>query len=1074
MKNAKGNKYRLGLDLGTNSIGWAAVSLDDNGEPCGVLDMGVRIFPDGRDEQSKTSNAAARRVARGQRRRRDRYKQRRNKLIDALVEFGLMPWSEEQRKEMQQLDPYDLRRRALDQALEPFELGRALFHLDQRRGFKSNRKADGGDAAEGKSLSDRIGDLRRSIEESGARTLGEFMAGRHEKRETVRARPELGLYPDRVMYWEEFDAIRKAQEPHHTLSGERWAELSGIIFSQRPLRPVEPGWCQFEYESGEKRAAKALPVFQEFRILQEVNNLRVQVGTEPERPLDEKERECALMRLRSGKDINLEKATGLKLPTGAVFNLSRGGRKNIKGDETTAKLAASGRPAKGDKPAMPGLFGNMWLGLPLNERNAIVKFLLDTEEPEAIRKKAVEEWRLNKAQAEAVANVSLAPGYGDLSEKAIGKLLPHLEQGLGYSDAVQAAGYRHHSDFRNEEAHDCLPYYGQALPRDAVGADPAKDSEKDGEPARWGRFPNPTVHIGLNQLRRVVNRLIEVHGKPEEIVVELTRELKSNREQLAEDRRRQNKGAEDNKRFTEMLESAEQAPTADILRKLRLWEDQKDPSGVLCCPYTGQPLSFGMVVSRETEVDHILPFSRTLDNSRSNMVVCVAAANRYKGDRSPHEAFGHSPEGYDYQEILSRTANFSPNKRWRFREDAMTQFEEEDRFLDRQLNETSYLSRTARTYLSYLYDEKGEDRMRVRAAPGRVTALLRRGWGLEGILRVSEEGEITGKQRDDHRHHAIDAFVVACTTQGLLQKFARASGSSHIPEERLAAVAKEAHPWEGYDRSQIKPYLDRLVVSYKPDHGTRGAPGKTTGQLHNETAYGLVELYENGPSQVVVRKKLSAFKKRSDLDDVRDLVMRKALLELWDKVAAEGGKPADFAERAATEGVLLENGRRQTVRRVRVLEKQNVIPIKDRDGMPYKGYRPGGNEFADVWEMRDGSWQLVIVPTFYANQPDFDITKFRPTTVSGKHKGKSDPAAKRLMRLQINDMAAIGEGTHRQIVRVRSLWNEIGRPRVALDKHNEASAKEKAYSARQLLQLGFRKVGVNEIGRVRDPGPRKP
>ena len=485
-----------------------------------------------------------------------------------------------------------------------------------------------------------------------------------------------------------------------------------------------------------------------------------------------------------------------------------------------------------------------------------------------------------------------------------------------------------------------------------------------------------------------------------------------------------------------------------------------------------------MVTDSRTEIDHILPFSRTLDNSTANMVVCLASANRAKGDRSPYEAFGHSPTGYDYDSILSHTAKFPQNKKWRFQPDAMKQFEEDNKFLDRQLNETSYLSRTARTYLAHLYDEKGEGHTRVRATPGRMTALLRRGWGLKGMLRVSGEGETTRKQRDDHRHHAIDAFVLACTTQGLLQRFAHVAGSSHDTEERLAAVARKALPWDGFDRSQLRPFLDRLIVSYKPDHGTRGRKGKTTGQLHNETAYGLVEFLENGPSQVVVRKQLSAVGKRSDLDDVRDPVMGKALLELWDKVAAEGGKPADFAERAATEGVQLDD-RLQKVRRVRVLEQQTVIPIKDKKGSPYKGYLPGGNEFADVWRMRDGSWQIKVVPAFNANQQDFNIEDFRPMNKSGR----KDPAAKRLMRLQINDMGALGEGPERRIVRVRKMSNSQSGVLVWMDDHNESNVdsrirnkeiKEKKYSARQLFQQKFRKVGVDEIGRVRDPGPLKP
>ena len=135
--------------------------------------------------------------------------------------------------------------------------------------------------------------MRENIKESGARTLGEFQAGLHEKRETVRARPEVGLYPDRAMYQDEFKAIRAKQEPHQALSsGAMGQVMSDTIFFQRPLMPVEAGWCQFEYENGERRAARALPVFQEFRMLQEVNNLRVRIGSEPERPLDEQEREA--------------------------------------------------------------------------------------------------------------------------------------------------------------------------------------------------------------------------------------------------------------------------------------------------------------------------------------------------------------------------------------------------------------------------------------------------------------------------------------------------------------------------------------------------------------------------------------------------------------------------------------------------------------------------------------------------------------------------------------------------------------------------------------------------------------
>ena len=163
--------------------------------------------------------------------------------------------------------------------------------------------------------------------------------------------------------------------------------------------------------------------------------------------------------------------------------------------------------------------------------------------------------------------------------------------------------------------------------------------------------------------------------------------------------------------------------------------------------------------------------------------------------------------------------------------------------------------------------------------------------------------------------------------------------------------------------------------------------------------------------------------------------------------------------------------------------RQTVIPIKDASGKAYKGYLPGGNEFADIWQLPNGNWQTVVVSKFDANHPDFDPNDHRP-----------HPAAKRLMRLQIDDMGALGLGADRRIVRVRKMDNNKSGPRIVLDDHNEANVadrirqdaklrketktdggmKEEVFSAAKLRRLGFRKVSVDEIGRVRDRGPFKP
>ena len=1020
--------YRLGLDVGANSIGWAAVALDANGDPCGVLAMGSRIFSDGRTAKESESLAKDRRLARGQRRRRDRYLSRRGELLTALIDLRLMPSEADERKKLAGLDPYALRKRAISgESLKPDELGRALFHLNQRRGFKSNRKAGGGEDKKKSTQAwkDREG-LRLAL---GDRPLGEFLADRREQGKPVRARQEQELYPERAMYEREFDLIQARQAERHEITQAQWNALRGIIFHQRPLRPVEPGWCAFE--ENERRAPRAHPDAQEFRILEEVNNLRLRLGRGEGRPLNEEERQRAWERLRTGKDIEFKKPTkDLGLPDGAAFNLARGGRKRLKGDATTERLAAE------------ELFGEEWLKRDPADRAAVVEFLIDAEDPEDVRKEAERDWGMNAEQARRLAMAELPAGYVRLSLKAIRKVLPHLRRGLRYDEAVVAAGYPHHSDFRNAEAHDRLPYYGVVLERDVVGADP-KAPETD-EVKRWGRFPNPTVHVGLNQIRRVVNRIIEVYGKPEEIVVELARGLGMSAKQRRAHRKTQRENEKRNERYRKMLAGIRKTP--DVFRKLRLWEEQEK-----VCIYSGRPLSFEMVVSEQTEVDHILPRSWSLDNAMSNRVVCLAEANRDKGDKTPYEAFSSNPQGYDYDAILARADELHENKKRRFGKDARQVFEEQGNFLDRHLNETAYLSRTARRYLAYLYDEYGEGRVRVRAIPGRLTAELRAGWGF-------------AKRRDDHRHHAVDAFVAANTTQGLLQRFAQASknGGDAV---KLLAENPDLKPWPGFDPDAIKTRSSRIIVSHKQDHPPRPAKGGTTGRLHEATAYGLLEPPGVGPVRVSIRKKLADFD-AADLHAVRGKALKEALIHLWESV---NGDAAEFARRAAEDGVLVA-GARRIVRKARIEEKQRVVAVTDKKaGKTYKGYLRGGNEFADVWRLPDGDWRIVVVPTFEFNQPEFNEMRLRP-----------DPGAKRLARIYKGDMAAIGEGDDRRIVRVRKIDNAKNGAVVYMDDHNEANVdkrirkkelKEKKYSIRQLRANKFRKVGVDEIGRLRDPGP---
>ena len=212
--------------------------------------------------------------------------------------------------------------------------------------------------------------------------------------------------------------------------------------------------------------------------------------------------------------------------------------------------------------------------------------------------------------------------------------------------------------------------------------------------------------------------------------------------------------------------------------------------------------------------------------------------------------------------------------------------------------------------------------------------------------------------------------------------------------------------------------------------------------------------------------------------------LRAALVAEWEQFKREKPSTAEdgangekrkknpaalFAEYVATSGISL-NGRTVKVRRVRMVEELAVVPIKDRrTGKFYKAYKPDGNAFGDIYRLPNRRWQAVVVRRFDANQPDFDPVKFRP-----------HPAAKRIMRLHIDDMVALEDGGQRRILRVVKMSGQT----ITLADHQEAGALKKRNedkndpfkylekSANSLMAMGMRKVGVDEIGRLADPGPR--
>ena len=495
---------RLGLDLGTNSIGWALYRLGDGApnRPVELLDGGVSIHRDGREPKSQASNAATRRSKRGPRRNRDRFLLRRRRVAHLLEGLDLLPDDEADRVALRNADPLRLRAEALDRSLAPLELGRVLLSFADRRGFKSNRVADGGE--DGK-IRKEVSELRRRMAQAGARTLGEYLWRRHQKGKTIRARLGNGLYPDREMISEELEAIRLAQAPYHSeIAAEDWNDVVEALLHQRELRPVPRGRCTLI--PSEQRAYKAYPVFQEFRICQEVLNLEVAQPGQGFQRLEPEQARRVVAKLKSVKTQSFD-----RLFPEARVNFGRAARNGLDGDLTASALRSNKRFGK-----------RLWDGLNLERQQEIVERLLEAEDHADLVKWLKDEFGLDDQHAEAVASTRLPAGTTHLSKAAIERLLPHMREGLPYHEAVQKAELGSHSDLRGDGSRGRLPYYGEVLERDVAGG--REDGRTDVE--RFGRIANPTVHITLGQVRRLFNAIADRYGKPHEVVIELARELK--------------------------------------------------------------------------------------------------------------------------------------------------------------------------------------------------------------------------------------------------------------------------------------------------------------------------------------------------------------------------------------------------------------------------------------------------------------------------------------------------------------------------------------------------------------------
>lgn len=884
-------KKILAFDIGTNSAGWALIE-----EGSHIIDAGVRIFEMGNrmDKDNEISKKGDRTTARSARRRQYRFTLRRKLLTELLKENHMLPdlpvKGEKGTDKTSSYRLYELRYLALNQQIALKDLGKILLYFNKKRGFKSSRKEELADDKESGKVKTAISELKKKIEEEGSRTVGEyFFLLKKDHQNGLRQQERiLGNWIGRDMYEHEFDLIWQKQQAYYPdiLTNElRETIKKRTIFYQRKLKSQKHLISKCRFEPNKRVAPKSSFNYQEFRLWQKMADLRVTYGNRVNSPLTLEEKEKLAAASLTKGDLTLaetKKILGFpKSKDETLFN----DIDKLPGLTTHEKLL--------------GVFGDDFLQFTTEKKHQLWHTLFFFDDTNKLQEYAQNTFGLDPDIAEAYARLKIESDYGSISLKALNKVLPYLKQNFDYTDACEKAGY-HHSWNEEEDSKDRIltDFVPHLDPND---------------------IRNPVVQKSTNQCISIANDIIRLHGKPDVIKIELTRELKKPRHVREEERRKNREREQLRKSHAEFLTKTgffkgEVSWKSSLIDKYQLWlelgcEDEtmeqfrafatQTKKGDLdkynlwlecnrISPYSGKPITLKRLFDADIEIEHIIPYSKSFDNSFFNKTLCERSLNLEKDNQTPYEYFKTKPD--EWERFIKRVEHFDKNKR-----EKLLATEYKEGFLNSQLTNTGYIGKTLRQQMKKAFQT-------VEVKNGQVTSTLRRLWGLNGILHPKDKPDQTEEQRkaqesiknrEDHRHHAIDAIVIACTTNRYLQILSTASGANRYGNVTNDEIEE---PWR-YFRGEVESVAERMLVShenkkrlvtssinkYRHSHSknqkgqTAWRQGKAArGPLHEETLYGLIKHPETGDPVYVSKKDVTTIDLKQ-LDKVVDPEMREHL-----------------------------------------------------------------------------------------------------------------------------------------------------------------------------------------------------
>jgi CRISPR-associated endonuclease Csn1 len=802
------------------------------------------------------------------------------------------------------------------------------------------------------------------------------------------------------MYLEEFEKLWESQSKHdpNAFHDELKQDLWNALFFYRQPKAQRNLIENCDLEPTRKRIRKCSLAFQEFRIFDNLANFRVVDPIEGDsQSLTVEQKQLLFNELNRVEKLTWPKVRKiLGIDKSELIQQQEGGAKNLTGNKTAhAMIKAIGE--------------DRWDALSYDDKNRLVTETFDIESEESLRNRVINGWKFDEKTAEKLIEAKLEKSVGKYSHKAITALLPHLKNGKDLWQAQVECGY---TESRGQDETPFVPH-----PDD---------------------IRNPVVMKVIHETRKVVNAVIREYGKPDVIRIEMARDLKASKDDKIAYNKAIAKNRNENEKVEETLlaefkEFSKTAPSRDDIVKYRLWKECNE-----VCPYSGKKILPSQLFGNQVQVEHIIPYSKSYDNSYGNKTLGFIDWNNRKDNNTPYQAFGQSE---DWNSMLDRVSSskMSFGKQMRFK----TKEQNFEKLSTRQLNDTRYACKAVAKLIGSLGVQVG-------VSQGKLTHAIRYQWRLNRLL-----SDDNYKNRDDHRHHAIDALITALVSPKLLQRV------SHISQNLRGATLADRlfdlpMPWKGFV-NDTESKVRCIVVSHAPHN-------KIAEGFHEETAYG-----KRKDGTLTLRKSLNpedrTFISVAEIERIRDqdvaeIVKTRLAEHGFDPKSPDKAKLKTCMKEALSTPLLHKDGK-TPIKRVRLeLNKPDKSLLEIIvNGSPLKYHLLGNNHHSEIFKDKDGKWSGEVITNYRA------LTRVKEGKSPYK-RTKDDHEF--VMTLAKQEMIELIEDGKKEYYTVQKMRSDDGR--VQFRKHSSALKTDtKQAFMTPISKLGKsnpRKVLVDPLGKI--------